>query len=330
LIFTSFVAVVPLLVLAAIWLHYRPKKRWFLLPASCVIFGASLLAVAAVQRYQERIKRYADHVQHLRDLYPIESIDARLPLQRVRGRAKLSDLSRMNLSDFERSREFADPHDRAQMLQKLHEGTVAEFVRREGFGVGRTMSSWATSVLDNFDRGKTSVVQSSAKLLDSWQVDSTVQVPAAVSLPRIQDAHVRNVLHFVNPTGFGFIQDRQHVAGFQAHQFNALVEPQAWRVRRLELVGLVLAEEPRVYVTESLPRMDLIRGVPTRGLDLFEELGLEELERGEDIFIREATAGLRMLGAVRSAKQCLACHCGKRGVLLGAFSYFLERSASGN
>ena len=30
-----------------------------------------------------------------------------------------------------------------------------------------------------------------------------------------------------------------------------------------------------------------------------------------------------MLGAIRSAKQCVQCHGGQRGDLLGAFSYTL-------
>ncbi len=36
-----------------------------------------------------------------------------------------------------------------------------------------------------------------------------------------------------------------------------------------------------------------------------------------------------MLGAVRSAKQCVKCHGGSRGDLLGAFSYTLRAEKSG-
>jgi hypothetical protein len=71
--------------------------------------------------------------------------------------------------------------------------------------------------------------------------------------------------------------------------------------------------------------MDELRKAPTRPLDEFEAEGLKELRRGEDLFVRDAPSGRRMLGAVRSAKQCVACHGGQRGDLLGAFSYTFVR-----
>ena len=48
--------------------------------------------------------------------------------------------------------------------------------------------------------------------------------------------------------------------------------------------------------------------------------GLATLRKGEDLYVRED----RMLGSIRSTKQCIACHGGERGVLLGAFSYTLR------
>jgi len=48
--------------------------------------------------------------------------------------------------------------------------------------------------------------------------------------------------------------------------------------------------------------------------------GLAALRKGEDLYVRED----RMLGSIRSTKQCIACHGGERGVLLGAFSYTLR------
>jgi len=47
---------------------------------------------------------------------------------------------------------------------------------------------------------------------------------------------------------------------------------------------------------------------------------LATLRKGEDLYVRED----RMLGSIRSTKQCIACHGGERGVLLGAFSYTLR------
>ena len=50
---------------------------------------------------------------------------------------------------------------------------------------------------------------------------------------------------------------------------------------------------------------------------------LEKLRAGEDLVVADAGVNLRILGAIRSARQCVDCHGGKRGDLLGAFSYSL-------
>src|SRR5262249_5097490 len=121
------------------------------------------------------------------------------------------------------------------------------------------------------------------------------------------------------------VKDRRHVAGFQPHQFSRVpTTEERWEVRRLELVGLLLHEKPVVYVTEHLPRMDEVGAAPTRSLDSFETTALERLRHGEDLLSTEADGVMRMLGAVRSVKQCVKCHGGERGDLLGAFSYTLR------
>jgi hypothetical protein len=101
--------------------------------------------------------------------------------------------------------------------------------------------------------------------------------------------------------------------------------PQAktWKVQSVELVGLLLNEEPRVYISDELPRMDRLRKAPTRTLNTFETVGLEQLKNGEHLFVRDTPHGIRMLGAIRSIEQCVKCHGGERGDLLGAFSYSL-------
>jgi hypothetical protein len=47
------------------------------------------------------------------------------------------------------------------------------------------------------------------------------------------------------------------------------------------------------------------------------------LSHGEQLVVDEQPGEVRMLGAVRAAKQCLDCHEVPRGELLGAFSYRL-------
>ena len=98
-----------------------------------------------------------------------------------------------------------------------------------------------------------------------------------------------------------------------------------WKPARIELVGLLLHQAPVVYRSTNLPRMSELKSVPTRSLDAFEMQALEELKKGEDLFVRGLDDKARMVGAIRATKQCLDCHEGQRGDLLGAFSYGFRR-----
>jgi hypothetical protein len=137
--------------------------------------------------------------------------------------------------------------------------------------------------------------------------------------------HDDGVLDFVNPRGFGFVKDRR-VAGFQRHGMTKVPSSvAAWVVAHVELVGLVVHEEPVVYVSANLPRMDDVRTVPTRPLDPFESEALDALRGGEEVYARGAGGSARMVGAIRATRQCVVCHGGSRGDLLGAFCYGLRR-----
>jgi hypothetical protein len=138
--------------------------------------------------------------------------------------------------------------------------------------------------------------------------------------------HDAGVLDFVNPLGFGYIKDRTHVAGFQKHGMTKVpAESTTWSVARLELVGVLVHEKPVVYMTANLPQMEEVQTAPRRSLDSFELEGLEALRGGEDLFYRGSEDKARMMGSIRAVKQCLECHGGSRGDLLGAFSYGLRR-----
>lgn len=70
--------------------------------------------------------------------------------------------------------------------------------------------------------------------------------------------------------------------------------------------------------------MDDLENTPQRSLDFFESAGLQKLQSGKDLFVRNEKETIRMLGAVRAQKQCLSCHDVAVGRLLGAFSYTLR------
>ena len=92
----------------------------------------------------------------------------------------------------------------------------------------------------------------------------------------------------------------------------------------MDLIGLLMHEGPVVYISANLPRMNELGTAPTRPLDAFEREGLKSLQAGGELFVRGTAPKARMIGAIRSTKQCLGCHGGGRGELLGAFSYGLR------
>lgn len=288
--------------------------------------GTLLVALATVGAFagllmkedSDRANRYREGIREVRATYPFVSLEARLPPAPARASFAVDS----ELKGFEIDIDN-DSYDRHERLQRLHEGSLEEFVRREGFGAARMLGGYGESLLANFGRGKTSVPQPRSAHFDT---SLDVELEAAGSDGSgLLGFHRRNAVHFANPSGFGFMKDRRHVAGFQAHQFNELPESQPWKVERIELVGLLKETQPRVYVTEELPRMETIAEIPTRELDAFETSGLAKLQAGGHLFFRAASPGIRMLGAVRSVEQCVKCHGGERGDLLGAFSYSLTR-----
>ncbi len=216
---------------------------------------------------------------------------------------------------------------RTKFLKQLHEDTLSAFVNSPGFGVSRipaTFRGWSPSV-----REEQTLPQTNVRLSEGWS--STTLTPLSKPLSKYQqrqltELHFQSLMDFINPIGFGYIKDRKHVAGFRPHQFHK--SPQfdhIWKLEMIELVGLVVHKKPVAYVTKNLPKMDELREAPTRPLDKFERLGLKELAKGKELFVRDTTNGRRVLGAIRDAKQCTACHGAKRGDMLGAFSYTLRK-----
>jgi hypothetical protein len=226
---------------------------------------------------------------------------------------------------------------RIQSLKRLHEDSVTTFINSPGFGIARrfeprkeyidlpdiepiSLPGVATNAPRN-DAGMTRIVPS--------PVDSFARTPAEENL---RELHRDSVVDFVNKKGFGLIDDKGHVTGFQAHHFHAVPQlkegpgqTQRWRIQSLELVSLLKQDEPGVYLSKNLPRMDELREAPTRPLHPFETSALPALKGGEDLQVDTTADRIRLLGSIRAIKQCLTCHEGQRGDLLGAFSYCLVR-----
>lgn len=300
-----------------VWRSSRRSPSFFL-PLSCgatlLAYGVSGLLVLGTEREYAR----------LRVRYPYESMEGRLPAPKpaTDGAARHPDtierLARLEGAIGDHANGY-----REYQLKRLHEHAVSLFIASPGFGVSRMGGTPSESNLAMALRREPAPSQPGTRFTSLFS-PGDLQRPSAddgAALGRMLDESIED---FVNFRGFGYVKDRRHVAGFQSHRFSKIPDPaNSWKVRTLDLVSLLLHDEPAVYVSDRLPRMDRLRGVPTRPLDRFERFALNSLQQGEDIIMARGEEGIRMLGAVRGARQCVVCHGGDRGDLLGAFTYTL-------
>lgn len=309
------------------------RGRRLYLPLSVVstVIVYVVLGWPAAERYRETVK--------LQQQYPFESMEGRLP---PRPRAESTPpADAKSFAHFEDAVEhFArnerakagdgvaagwhTPASRSDVLRSIHDDAVNDFTNNPGFGVARM--SWMRpdpKALDDGGHGGPPVQQPD-------YAAPFVHPPVLADLPtddapKLHEMHAGGVLDFVNPKGFGFVKDRNRVAGFQPHGMSKVPAAGRWEVARIELIGLVVRPAPVVYVSPHLPRMDELKTAPTRPPDAFETAALESLRKGDDVYARGTEKAGRMVGAIRAAKQCTTCHGCERGELLGAFSYGLRR-----
>ena len=138
-----------------------------------------------------------------------------------------------------------------------------------------------------------------------------------------------DAVEFANGEGFGPVlsetSDTLTIAGFQPHGFRrgsrVAADRPDLRLVRLQLVGLLMHDEPVVYDSDNLPNMERVAEYPTRPPDAFERSALAKLRNGETLVTGETGDSLRLLGAIRNIDACADCHDGGAGSLLGAFSY---------
>ncbi len=279
-------------------------------------FGAFALAGFFALETQQDYAR-------LRENVPYESMEQRLPraLTVQTHPLQLGRLAKLEEAIADRRNTYREIH-----LQRLHEEAVTLFVNSPGFGVARLLYPTESGLAHRLRDGR-ALPQPGDRPPVLFSLSQMEPL-----LPRNVDAklemHEESVIDFVHPAGFGFVKSRTQVAGFQSHQFSEIPRTaEHWAIQRLELLGLLLHEEPVGYVSESLPRMDELREAPTRPLDSLEVEGLAALRTGQSLFVRASNDWLRMVGELRSTKQCVACHGGSRGDLLGAFSYTLRRAS---
>ena len=230
------------------------------------------------------------------------------------------------LAAFEQSdKAFAPSGDRKWHLEELHHESVKSFARTPGFGPARMFTPlWFKSEM----RRNTEVpepIPQPGILRD--EIDPSGDAVPDAKLRDFFGFHAGSIASFVNFKGFGYLKSRREVAGFASHAFEGEPKPdKPYALERLELVGLVRHPEPAVYVSEFLPRMTELDAVTTRPADDFEAAGLKRLAAGDDLVANTVGSKVRLLGAVRNMTACVECHGGRRGDLLGAFSYRLAET----
>jgi len=144
--------------------------------------------------------------------------------------------------------------------------------------------------------------------------------PAPADAARFSGPHYVHhlaVSDFESASGFGFVRMMVHENARGIMVASPVID-------RVELVSLLTASEPSVYVLDETATPPLARQAKRRPLDEFERLALDAVRRGENLLLtREAPT--RMFGAVRAKAHCLECHAtAAEGDLLGALTYYLN------
>ncbi len=260
----------------------------------------------------------------LQSEYPILSISERLKYEQDHASPHAAEslvLPAKIDSQLSKDEEFIDRmNEMRPWLTRLHDETFERFARSEGFGYVRM------NPLRRIERRSPLV---SISLQEKHFVDQVGWYASEVEGDEpIKHLHQTSRNDFLDPNGFGSVRSAtREVIGFVEHAFhyspNAIASWPQYTITQLELISLQKYPEPRAYVLDHLPRMDQLSqpDVRTRPLDDFESSALLRLKTEEDLIIDNSSGVLRMVGSLRAARQCLECHHGPRGQLLGAFTY---------
>ena len=210
-------------------------------------------------------------------------------------------------------------------LEILHSEHVKDFTSTPGFGVDRMPNSRFRPAKVRHSREYPEPIPQPGVLRE--EIDYTGDALPDAKVQDFFGFHVGSIGNFANIKSFGYFKNRRKVAGFAPHAFESEPKPQVpYTLERLELVGLVRNPEPAVYVSEFLPRMVELDAVTMRPADGFEAAALKKLAAGEDLVANAVGSKVRLLGAIRNMASCVECHGGRRGDLLGAFSYRLAET----
>jgi hypothetical protein len=208
-------------------------------------------------------------------------------------------------------------------LPEIHERYVLEFIHRPGLGVWRfdwEVSEWVELLVDGQNR-----------TLDRQDAYRLYPAQAALANGRHdQETYPSRPKYDADAETLVFSHETVHD-----------VVKRRWTLQMMRLIGLVKHKEPVVYLGNGRPdhsaRPDRLGKnglgmnedtiIPSRRPDRFEAAALAELRKGNELVAETSPSVMRMVGAIRARADCLKCHDGDEGTLLGAFSYTLWRES---
>ncbi len=336
----------------AIVLSFLPRK---IRTPRVLMRGSMALIVCALLYWTSVTPYHLSKLIEARNNYPIEDISSRLDYEdRIYG----SDLeknrqwdwslapaveSRMMTKDTESQESLNFYGRRIDQLRRVHEKKYERFVRQLGFGFARMPGigyAIDTPELPTIDVDSALTAETDEEW--TWVLHEGND-PRPVQLSKLGDfsnLHFASEGDFLNPNMFGYVTKTRpanvEVAGFVPHAFHDGLEViktseyASLQLKKLELVSLTKFEKPKAYVLDHLPRMDDLSqdGIKTRDLNPFETRALQQLWSDKDVVYNQNSNQILMMGALRASTQCLDCHAGARGDLLGAFTY--EFSVAGS
>ena len=292
--------------------------------------------------------------EELRMRFPFESLADRLEYEAEGLKAwakegpplRTTPATMKRLSMLENPGESKGLPKRTLALIQLHTERVLRFVNSPGFGDGRMggppQPAFITLptpplTMEELEYPKGPPRPFATERVGDARRPTPDDAADAPGEKRLAGLHEQGLFDFLEPAAFGYVKDREHVAGFESHQFRRMPQldgppkpdkadgKERWAVVRLELVSLLKHKGPVAYVTGVLPNMEDGDRAETRPLRPFEEKALMALREGDDLITETSGDHIRMVGSLRAGKQCLECHQVERGDLLGAFSWELQR-----
>jgi hypothetical protein len=158
----------------------------------------------------------------------------------------------------------------------------------------------------------------------------SLEKKAAPVMPEVMHASV--VQTFVRSEGLGLSRmptvHRSTIPEFA-------MGDKVYRVKMAQLIGMENHPQPTAYITPGLSpkKSDLQAAVrqktiQTRPVTPFEKEALSQLAAGKQLAFGTHEGSPVMAGALVTTRECLNCHSGQEGRMLGAMSYTLEEVLS--